>query len=564
MTKLLRPHHIRLYPLGQSGYIFSYNNISICIDPYLSDSVEDLLGSKYKRQIPIYDNIKVLSTLDWILITHDHLDHCDPETISKLLEYSPKAKIVGPSSVWKVLNAIGVDSDRFFSSNCKSWLDLGIGLKIISTIAAHPKVQKDSQGNHCFVGFIISFNGIKVYHSGDTCLKDEVVEDVISKGPIHAAFIPLNERNFLREKDGIIGNMGLRDSLHFASALNVKYFVPLHYDMFLPNSVYESEIEIIHENSNYDFQLLFKPRLLNLSEIKYSIVIRTLNEERHLGDLLSNIKNQINLSGGVEVIIIDSGSTDRTVNIAKEFNCRLVHIKKEDFSFGRSLNVGCKVAKGDYLVITSGHCVPVNDSWLNELCIPLYEGNAQYCYGRQIGGPDTKLSEHRIFDKYYTDISRIQAKDFFCNNANSAINKETWEKYKFDEELTGLEDMNLGKKLIEDGGTIAYVAGASVYHYHYERSTQVRRRFEREAIALRQIMPQLYVTKIDFVRYFIVSVFRDCLSKHSKRSLFAKFLDSIVYRFNQYYGTWKGHANHRKLTSKEKELYFYPNKQVDQ
>ena len=555
---------MHLYSLGQSGYIFKYNSISICIDPYLSNSVQDLLGSKYKRQIPIYNNTKVLSSLDWILISHEHLDHCDPQTLTKLLEYSPNVKIVGPSSVWRILINLGVDSDRFLFSNCESWIHLGSGVKIISTIAAHPEIKKDSKGNSCFVGFIISFNEINIYHSGDTCLIDEVLDDVKSKGPIHAAFIPVNERNHLREKEGIIGNMGVRDALHFASNLGVKIFVPMHYDMFQPNSVHESEIEIVHQNSYSDFQLLFKPKYINLSEIRYSIIIRTLNEEKHLADLLRSIQTQKDLSGGVEVIIVDSGSTDRTVQIAKEFNCRLVYIDKEDFSFGRSLNVGCKVAKGDYLVITSGHCVPQNDFWLNELCKPLSDGKAQYCYGKQIGGPSTKLSEHRIFDKYYTDTSRIQAKDFFCNNANSAIIKETWGKYKFDEELTGLEDMDLGQKLIEDGGKIAYVADSIVYHYHYERSTQVRRRFEREAIALRQIMPQLQVTKIDSVRYFIVSVFRDCLSKHSKRFVFAKFLDSTIYRFNQYYGTWKGHAYHRKLTSKEKELYFYPNKQVDQ
>lgn len=553
---------MHLYSLGQSGYIFKYNSISICIDPYLSNSVQDLLGSKYKRQIPIYDNIKVLSSLDWLLISHEHLDHCDPESLTKLLEYSPNVKIVGPSSVWRILSKLGLDSETFLFSNCESWIDLGNGVKIISTIAAHPEIQMDSKGNHCFVGYIIDFDGSKIYHSGDTSLVDEVIEDVNSKGPIHAAFIPVNERNYLREKEGIVGNMGIRDALHFASILGVKYFVPMHYDMFQPNSVHESEIEIVHQNSDSNFQLLFKPKYINLSKIRYSIIIRTLNEEKHLADLLRSILIQKSLSGGVEVVIVDSGSTDRTVIIAKEFNCRIIYIRKEDFSFGRSLNVGCSEANGEYLVITSGHCVPQNEHWLSELCKPLDVGQADYSYGKQIGGIHTKLSEHRIFDKYYTNTSRIQKKDFFCNNANSAITKATWQKYRFDEALTGLEDMDLGKKLIEDGGTIAYVAEAPVYHYHYESLAQVSRRFEREAIALRQIMPQLHVTKFDSIRYFIVSVLRDCISKHSQRPIFLKLFESIGYRYNQYYGTWKGHAYHRKLTSKEKELYFYPNKFV--
>ena len=553
---------MKIYPLGQSGFIYNAHNTYICIDPYLSNSVEELMGCQYKRKVPVFSNKAILSSIDYILITHNHLDHCDPETLKELLNHSLTPKIIGTIEVINFLKDIGFDSTRLLLCNCDSWTNITNEVKIIGTIAAHPQISVDKNGNYSNVGYIIDFNGSKIYHSGDTSLVDEVIEDVNSKGPIHAAFIPVNERNYLREKEGIVGNMGVRDALHFASILGVKYFVPMHYDMFQPNSVHESEIEIVHQNSNSNFQLLFKPKYINLSEIRYSIIIRTLNEERHLADLLRSIQTQKGISGGVEVVIVDSGSTDRTVNIAKEFNCRIVYIKKKDFSFGRSLNVGCSEANGEYLAITSGHCVPQNEYWLSELCKPLAVGQADYSYGKQIGGVHTKLSEHRIFDKYYTDTSRIQKKDFFCNNANSAITKETWQKYKFDEELTGLEDMELGNRLIADGGAIAYVAEAPVYHYHYESYAQVRRRFEREAIALRRIMPQLHVTKLDSFRYIICSVFRDCISKHSKRSILVKFIDSVFYRFNQDYGAWKGHAYHRKRTAKEKEMYFYPNKLV--
>ena len=85
-----------------------------------------------------------------------------------------------------------------------------------------------------------------------------------------------------------------------------------------------------------------------------SIIIRTLNEERYLRELLLSIKNQ-DFPNEVEVVVVDSGSTDSTIEIAKNFQCKITYIKKTDFTFGRSLNVGCRFSSGEILVFISGH-----------------------------------------------------------------------------------------------------------------------------------------------------------------------------------------------------------------
>ena len=97
-----------------------------------------------------------------------------------------------------------------------------------------------------------------------------------------------------------------------------------------------------------------------------SIVIRTLNEEEHLDELLSSIARQKLGDMRVEVVIIDSGSTDRTLAIAGRHSCRICHIDKKEFTFGRSLNHGSNFADGDILVYVSGHCIPEKINWLNE------------------------------------------------------------------------------------------------------------------------------------------------------------------------------------------------------
>ena len=92
-----------------------------------------------------------------------------------------------------------------------------------------------------------------------------------------------------------------------------------------------------------------------------SIIIRTYNEERYLRELLETIKVQELPYSETEIIIVDSGSTDRTLPIAESFDCKITHISKKDFTFGRSLNHGCEIARGDILVFISGHCIPVKN-----------------------------------------------------------------------------------------------------------------------------------------------------------------------------------------------------------
>lgn len=145
-----------------------------------------------------------------------------------------------------------------------------------------------------------------------------------------------------------------------------------------------------------------------------SIVIRTLNEAQHLDDLLVMIGAQATDGLGVEVVLIDSGSTDGTVEIAERHGCRITTIKKSEFSFGRSLNRGCDHATGDILVFISGHCVPVDATWLQTLCQPLIDGVASYSYGRQIGDDDSNYSERRIFAKYFRMSLRSRRRGSFA------------------------------------------------------------------------------------------------------------------------------------------------------
>lgn len=93
-----------------------------------------------------------------------------------------------------------------------------------------------------------------------------------------------------------------------------------------------------------------------------SFVVRTYNEERYLDRVLAAARSCGPLL--TEIAVVDSGSNDATLDIAKAHGAKIVCIEKAQFSFGRSLNLGYAAAKGEVVVFLSGHCIPPRTDWL--------------------------------------------------------------------------------------------------------------------------------------------------------------------------------------------------------
>jgi rhamnosyltransferase len=290
-----------------------------------------------------------------------------------------------------------------------------------------------------------------------------------------------------------------------------------------------------------------------------SIVIRTLNEAPYLSACLDAIATQDVGDLTVEVVVIDSGSTDGTRQIAERSGARLTNIDKSEFTFGRSLNRGCAFATGAILVLLSGHCIPVGRDWLTRLVAPLQTGQAIYSYWGQIGRAGvTKFSEHQLFAKYFPPENRVPQDGFFCNNANSALLRSAWDTAPFDETITGLEDMALAKQLVARGDQIAYIGSAQVEHLHEETWRKVRIRFEREAIALQGIMPDVHVRFGDFLRYTTSGILTDWSLALSQGAFLREATSIVAFRVCQFWGAYRGNAATREMAFSRKEAYFYP------
>lgn len=290
-----------------------------------------------------------------------------------------------------------------------------------------------------------------------------------------------------------------------------------------------------------------------------SIIVRTLNEAKFLPECLLKIGEQ-KYGGPVEVVVVDSGSTDDTIKIATEFGSKVVLISKSEFTFGRSLNVGCEASSGEVLVLLSAHCIPCDENWLQALVKPLLEETSEYSYGRQIPRKGvSKFSEGMVFRKYYPEQESIPQAGYFCNNANSAILRATWQRLRFDEKLTGLEDMELAKRLLDGGGTVSYVATSAVEHIHEESWSRIKIRYEREAAALVNIEPNLNLSISQGIKLFFLSTLNDFRAAEKKFSFM--IFEIICYRACQYYGSFVGSRASKLRISRMRHEYFYPKTQ---
>lgn len=225
---------------------------------------------------------------------------------------------------------------------------------------------------------------------------------------------------------------------------------------------------------------------------KVSIIIRTKNEEKWISNCLKNIFLQTYKN--IEIIIVDNYSTDKTLQKIRGFPHKLIKIKK--FLPGKALNLGIKKASGSIIVCLSAHCIPVNNNWLKKLIKPLNKTSVGGVYGRQQPLPYSSTSDKRDLITIFGLDKKIQIKDPFFHNANSAFKKSTWKKIPFDEKTTNIEDRIWGKKIISNGLRIIYEPLASVFHWHGVHQDQDPTRASNVVKIIENLEKNLYQKKV--------------------------------------------------------------------
>ncbi len=285
-------------------------------------------------------------------------------------------------------------------------------------------------------------------------------------------------------------------------------------------------------------------------KIRASIIIRTKNEEEWIVPCINAIKKQS--IKNTEIILVDNCSEDKTVKLAKSLGVKkIVKIKK--YLPGKALNIGITKSNSDTVVILSAHCIPKNKYWLKNLISPLVQKNIVGVYGRQIPLPFTSTEDKRDLILTFGKEDKLQKKDYFFHNANSAINKKVWQKIKFDNKLTNIEDRDWGKKVISKDYNLYYSSEASVFHYHGLH--QHERKLSFRASSVISIMQKLDIDEHGFpdelkINMENIPVFIPLKDNRYNKPMYKKILN-IIIKSNKLkkvfiYGDIK-HANYFKI-----------------
>lgn len=250
---------IPITPLGQCGFRFQLGDTVVYTDPYLTDHVAEVDGEQMRRILPVPIEPSQVSDADFVLITHAHMDHCDLQTLLPLSHASASCIFICPNEVAHLLRVAGIDATRIIVAG-DQWILLGTGARVIAVPSAHPVIEKDHDGFYRCLGYVLEYEGRRLYHAGDGSPDDLVFEILEQHYPIHAAFIPVNERNYFRNKLGIIGNMSVREAFQMAEVIGVDVLVPTHWDMFALNGVFRKELELMFQLIKPPFQMKLNPR----------------------------------------------------------------------------------------------------------------------------------------------------------------------------------------------------------------------------------------------------------------------------------------------------------------
>ena len=209
-----------------------------------------------------------------------------------------------------------------------------------------------------------------------------------------------------------------------------------------------------------------------------SVVIRCRDEAAHLGPVLDAVLGQTG-APPFEVLALDSGSRDGTLDVLAHHEVRVEHLAPEAFTFGRALNHGATLASGDVVVFLSAHCRPLGRGWLAALVAPFADPAVVATFGRQVPVPDINPIEAIAMERNFPPAPPAGVR---FSNANGALRRAAALARPFDEDIPAAED-HLWACGIGPDERIVYVPEAAVGHSHPMTFREWRFRFYINGLA---------------------------------------------------------------------------------
>ena len=237
------PDALRIWWLGQSGYLLSWGGRRLLLDPYLSDSLTRKYAATDKPHVRMTERVvdpAALRGIGIVTASHIHTDHLDPETLRPLAVSNPGMRLVCPEAIRAAAEqrsglpsaqVIGLDAAAAWPETDgpgRGWIPIGEGVSIRAVPAAHESLETDAAGRMLCIGFVLRVGPWVLYHSGDTIPYAGQVERLVPEG-VDVAFLPINGRGPERR---VTGNLWGDEAARLAKSIGATVAIPGHYDLF--------------------------------------------------------------------------------------------------------------------------------------------------------------------------------------------------------------------------------------------------------------------------------------------------------------------------------------------
>jgi L-ascorbate metabolism protein UlaG (beta-lactamase superfamily) len=241
----LVPGAIGLAWLGQAGFAVKYGPHVLLIDPYLSNS----LAEKY-RGTP-FPHLRMaeppitpaeLRNVDFVFCTHRHGDHMDPGTLPVVADNNPNCRFIVPRAERDSAVAMGLIKEQIIAIDAGDSALLTPDVKATAVPAAHETFQQNEVGEHHYLGYLLQFGSMTLYHSGD-CVPYDGLAEQLRRANVNLALLPVNGRDAYRRSHGIPGNMTFDEAELLCRSAGIPWLMPHHFGTFDFNTIALPELE---------------------------------------------------------------------------------------------------------------------------------------------------------------------------------------------------------------------------------------------------------------------------------------------------------------------------------
>ena len=233
------PDSLAFWSFGQMGVGVKTPQSMLYIDLCLTGELIGESESKWVRAYPPPATPEQVTNADYYLITHEHGDHLDTDTVGPIARNAPQTVFVAPGWCTDILLGLGIAAERIITPKALEPMQLaGSDVTLTAVPSAHYEKTYDEAKGYRWIGYMIEANGVTFYHAGDTIIYPDYIETLKALPTPDVAMLPVNGRDYYRETEmHAVGNLLPVEAVRLAKDFGWDTLIVGHNDMYPHNTI---------------------------------------------------------------------------------------------------------------------------------------------------------------------------------------------------------------------------------------------------------------------------------------------------------------------------------------